>query len=296
MKSLHIALFGCGRWGKFILRDLKQLNCIVTVICRQEKSIINAKTYQADNIISSFKHLPKQLDGIVIATPTSNHFQLITEVQHLNIPIFTEKPMATSIQEAQELLPLKNQLFVMDKFRYHGGIQKLRGIYQSKTLGKPLGLNTYVNRWGINHVDVDTLTVLLPHELSIMQEILDYIPTFQKAFKHKWYDDKSRYQLFFEDNIWVNCDINTYQSEPSRGITLVFEDGLAILENINSQEIKIISKEKEIQSIAFINHPPLYLELKAFLEFINGGTPPKSNVQDAFGQIAILDEVRKACE
>lgn len=57
-EQTHIGLVGCGRWGKFILRDLVTLGCNVVVVARSERSRVNAHECGAASIVRSLDELP----------------------------------------------------------------------------------------------------------------------------------------------------------------------------------------------------------------------------------------------
>ena len=88
--SMKIGLIGCGHWGKYILRDLKTLQCEVHIVVRSAKSEERLKE-DGEYVYLKISELP-EMDAFVIATPTSTHAQIIKEVIEFDKPIFCEKP------------------------------------------------------------------------------------------------------------------------------------------------------------------------------------------------------------
>lgn len=296
----HIALIGCGRWGQYILRDLKLLGCEVTVVCRSQASIDRATLYQANHIISDWNSLPNSIDGIVIATQTSNHFQMIQNLAHHNKPIFVEKLSSLNLLEAESLLILQGQLFGTNKFSFHNGILQLKRICEQKVLGKLLGLKIKSYRWGISHDDTDVLTILLPHELSIMFEILGRFPKLRTVNFDRWNTDKVQLNTFFADKIFAQIDISTFEPSPIREIKLICEKGIAVLSGISSNRILIYPclnnfSEDDIQEISFTTNQPLFDEIQKFIGFLQGGQQPKGNIMNAFEQVKLIHEIKKNC-
>ncbi len=76
MMVKRVALIGCGRWGRHILRDLVSLGCMVTVVARSEQSRRRAIEGRASDIVSSVAELP-EVDGMVVATPTITHADVL---------------------------------------------------------------------------------------------------------------------------------------------------------------------------------------------------------------------------
>ncbi|HUF18171.1 MAG TPA: Gfo/Idh/MocA family oxidoreductase [Thermoanaerobaculia bacterium] len=146
--ALHIGLVGCGRWGRLILRDLKSLGCRVSVVASSDSSRHNAASGGADAIVGELPALPAA-DGYVVASPTVTHGEVIDQLLGRDVPVFTEKPMTSDLDAARDLAQRgAGRLFVMDKWRYHPGVEKLGEIARSGELGRVIGLETLRLGWG----------------------------------------------------------------------------------------------------------------------------------------------------
>ena len=171
----HVALVGCGNWGRYILRDLVALDCRVTVVAREESTKAAAVDGGAIGVVGSVAGLPP-VDGIVVATPTTTHAEVAEEALERGVPVFVEKPMTDDADDAERLAAAApDRLFVMDKWRYHPGVELLGEIARSGELGRVVGLRTTRVGWGNPH-DVDAVWILAPHDLSIAVEILGSVP------------------------------------------------------------------------------------------------------------------------
>jgi len=70
--------------------------------------------------------------GVVVATPTSTHAAVVAETLALGVPMFVEKPLTDDPESATTLAERAgNRLFVMDKWRYHPGIEALAAMARS---------------------------------------------------------------------------------------------------------------------------------------------------------------------
>ena len=77
---MKIAVIGCGHWGKNLVRNFYELGSLYA-ICDSHLERIDS-FYRDDNkikLFSDFNELIKdpELEGIVIATPTDTHFNLL---------------------------------------------------------------------------------------------------------------------------------------------------------------------------------------------------------------------------
>ena len=98
-----VGLIGCGRWGRHILRDLRELGCGVVVADTDEAAQNRALEKGATATVSTFDELPDDLDGYVVATPSITHGAISGALLPRRRPIFTEKPMTTNAAEAADL-------------------------------------------------------------------------------------------------------------------------------------------------------------------------------------------------
>ena len=177
--SARVGLVGCGSWGRYILRDLLSLGCSVSVVARSPES--RARAEGADTIAGSVAELP-EVDGIAIATPTTTHATVIEQALERGVPVFVEKPLTNDPAAADRLAAAAGErLFVMDKWRYHPGVELLRDLARDGSLGAVRGLLTTRIGWGNPHDDVDAAWVLAPHDLSIALEILGELPEARAA-------------------------------------------------------------------------------------------------------------------
>src|SRR5215204_4264575 len=112
----RVALVGCGRWGRHILRDLLSLGCEVPVLARSQASIERAREGGATKIVADVASL-EGIDGVVVATPTATHAEVVEEALGLGVPMFVEKPLTADVEFARRLAAAApDRLFVMDKW------------------------------------------------------------------------------------------------------------------------------------------------------------------------------------
>jgi len=293
-----VALIGCGMWGRYILRDLVELGCVVPVVTRTEESRACAEAGGASVVAKVIGDLPK-VDGVVVATPVSSHFAVATEALGLGVPVFVEKPLCHDADEADQLAKRRgDRLFVMDKWRYHPGIEALREIAASGELGPVVGLRCTRVSWGRIHDDVDAVWVLAPHDISIGLEVLGYIPEPRSAVAEH---NGNGLIAILGDAPWLVIEVSASTVERRRETRLICEGGVAIVNDSWSDQLTIARvgpspNEPEIIKRAISNELPLLRELRCFVEHLAGGPPPRSSAQEGATNVRAIARLRQIAE
>jgi len=178
---MRIGLIGCGRWGRNILRDLLTIGMRVAVADIDPEVRRLASSLGRECVVSDLEELPA-CEGIMIAVDSTSHGAVMKRVLRRNVPMFVEKPMTINGTEARALAEkASRRLFVMDKWRYHPGIEEMRRMHETGELGAAVGMRFIHAGWGHPHHDVDLVWILLPHCLSIFLEIFGELPEVKSA-------------------------------------------------------------------------------------------------------------------
>jgi len=295
--NLRIGLVGCGHWGKSVLRDLVSLESKVHVVARSPESVANANSFGCESVVSRIEDLP-EIDGAVIATPTNSHSQCIFRLVSRNIPIFVEKPLTASVDEGESLRSYSNFLFVMDKWRYHPGVRKLATLAQDGTLGCLQSVQCVRWGWKSHSGDTDAVWYLAPHDLAIVMEIIGKVPDVRFAAFHDYQNAPSGGLAILGNSPWAEIHVSERREKHQRQVTVHGSLGIAILQDSYSKEIEVYhfpendSYEKPLpERIPIGNEMPLLLELKAFLDYLCGGPPPKSNFDDAMSIVYAIHKI-----
>ena len=300
--SPSIGLVGCGRWGRMILRDLVGLSARVYVAAPSEETRQTALKAGAACVSPDIAGLPKDVDGYVVATPTATHAAVIEELLPSGKPVFVEKPMTNDVAAARRLVErARNRIFVMDKWRYHPGIEALAAAARSGELGELLAIRSYRLGWSNPHKDVDAIWILLPHDLAIAYEILGYLPAV-KAVSTPIHG-REAFDIFAlladaEDKVQVTIEIATSHPGTHRSVVVVGSKKSAQLTESYAPEIMLADGRpdagaKPPYARAVSEEMPLKRELRAFLAHLRGGPPPRSSAAEGLLMIDRIAAVRR---
>jgi predicted dehydrogenase len=297
-RRTRIGLVGCGSWGKFILRDLVALGCEVRVVARSERSRTFAQEGGASTVVRTIAELPT-VDGVVVATPTSSHAEVVEEALKRGVPIFVEKPLTDHPADAARIAAAAPDLvFVMDKWRYHPGVELLGVIARERELGEVIGLRTTRIGWGNPH-EVDAIWVLAPHDLAIGLEILGALPDPRSAVADASDGSAAGLVGVLGSEPWHALEVSARAIDRRREVTLVCKGGVATLRDGYSDGIQIAhgatpegaaELKPEVRRIS--TELPLLRELRAFVEHLGGGPPPRSAAADGAAIVRVVSELR----
>jgi predicted dehydrogenase len=182
---IKVGIIGYGYWGPNLVRNFfAASNCEVKTVAdpRKERLQHLAKTYptikgvvQADEII-----LDPTIDAVVIATPVSTHFALAKKALNNGKHVLLEKPMTSSIKEAETLIELaeqKNLILMVDHtYLYTGAVQKMKALMDQNELGELKYLDSTRINLGLFQNDINVLWDLAPHDISILSYLVDETP------------------------------------------------------------------------------------------------------------------------
>jgi predicted dehydrogenase len=295
----RIGLVGCGAWGRFILRDLVELGCEVTVVARSAGSRTLANKGGAETVVPSTAGLPA-VDGIIVATPTSTHAMSVEEALEHDVPVFVEKPLTDDPADADRLAAAApDRLFVMDKWRYHPGVELLGEIARNGELGEPLGLRTTRNGWGNPHADVDAIWILAPHDLSIALEILGTLSSARSAVADVAEGVPTGLIGVLGDAPWHALEVSARSIDRRREITRACSGGVARLADGYSDRVQIArltdpndATPPQPEERRISKELPLVRELRAFVKHVGGGPPPRSSALEGAAIVRAISELR----
>jgi predicted dehydrogenase len=292
---------GCGHWGRYILRDLKSLNCQVTVVAPSPQGRFNAKEFGADHIVDKIDEFGSGLDGFIVATPAVTHAEVVFSLLRFERPIFVEKPLTNSPELARKLVAAAgDRIFVMDKWRYHPGIEALRDIAVSGELGPVESIRMARLGWSISQKDVDLTWTLLPHDLAIVQEIIGYVPDPALAVAEYANSRLTGLVGVLGGSPSVVLAVSERNVETVRSIAVNFRQGAALLEDAYSGCIKVrrvkdgtARKDDPMERRPVSDELPLLREVKAFVYYLQGGPRPRSSAHEATRVIEVIDDLRR---
>lgn len=183
--AINVGIIGYGYWGPNLVRNFFSAdNCILHTLADLrinrletiQKSFPTVKTTaNVEEIINN-----NEIDAVVIATPVFTHYQLAKRALEAGKHVLVEKPMTYSRAEAEELITLaqsKGKLLMVDHtYLYTGAVQKIKSIVTSGDIGAVKYFDSTRINLGLFQPDINVLWDLAPHDISLLDYIIDEVP------------------------------------------------------------------------------------------------------------------------
>jgi predicted dehydrogenase len=290
-----VGLLGCGRWGRFILRDLLQLGVDVVVVDPDDGAREAAQACGATSVAEVVQ--APEVEGFVVATPASLHAATLGELLPYGLPAFVEKPMTADLASARALSrSWGDRLHVMEKWRYHPGIEALAAAARSGELGGTLGLRTTRVDASHSHADVDVFWGLLPHDLSIAAEVLGSIPEPRSCHADVRAGSAVALWAVLGEGPWHVAEVSAAAPERRRRVELHGEDGVAVVD-CDSDVVELhlgrtTDGFRSVERRPVGSELPLRRELDAFVRHLAGGPPPKASAADGLAAVEAVVRLR----
>ncbi len=182
---INIGIIGYGYWGPNLVRNFfAAKDCCIRAVADSRPERLESLRRSFPGITGVRKSddviLDPQIDAVVIATPVSTHFALARKALRNGKHVLVEKPLTSSVLEAELLISLaaqKNLLLMVDHtFLYTGAVEKMKHLVAQNELGNIRYLDSTRINLGLFQSDVNVLWDLAPHDLSILSYILEETP------------------------------------------------------------------------------------------------------------------------
>jgi predicted dehydrogenase len=121
-----------------------------------------------------------EIDAVVVATPVRFHYETAKACLNAGKHFFIEKPMARTVDEAEELVVLADRqglvIMVGHTFLFSPAVRRLKQIIDAGDIGEVQYISARRLNLGLFQKDINVARDLAPHDLSILLHLLDQMP------------------------------------------------------------------------------------------------------------------------
>ncbi len=185
MSLTNIGVIGCGYWGPNLLRNFAENEgAQLRWICDldEQRLASMSRRYPMAQTTTDYRTVVNDslVDAVAVVTPVATHFPIAKELLSAGKHVLLEKPLAATVREAEELIELAEQnkrtLMVDHTFVYTGAVRKMKEIVSNGELGDLLYFDSVRINLGLFQRDINVLWDLAPHDLSIMDYLIERQP------------------------------------------------------------------------------------------------------------------------
>ncbi|MFN0150787.1 MAG: Gfo/Idh/MocA family protein [bacterium] len=323
----RIAVIGCGYWGPNFVRNFSQIpDCEVAVCCdlREERLRHMRSLYP---FVRTTTHLDRVLEdptinAAVIATPVTSHHRIGMACLRAGKNVLIEKPIAASPREAYELaVAAKERGLVLmggHTFLFNAAVIKVKEYIESGELGKIFYINSTRVNLGIFQDDINVIWDLAPHDISILNFVLNSRPVRVAAYGRSYIqtaiEDVAFITLEYPKGVVAHVHVSWLDPNKIRRTTIVGSKKMLVYDDIQTLEkVRIYDKGVTVQphydtfgefQLAYrfgdIYTPkvddsePLKLECHGFIDSIKKGKALRSGGEECLWVVEALDAAQRS--
>jgi predicted dehydrogenase len=323
---IRVGVIGYGYWGPNIVRNFNNGDLSrVVMVCDQRPDSLRkvqqsypqvAVTRDSAELINS-----PQIDVVAVVTPVWTHFELAKAALQNGKHVFVEKPFTFTSAQAEELVNLAEQknlrIMVDHTFLFTGAVKKIRHLIDDGTLGNLYYYDSTRVNLGLFQHDVNVIWDLAPHDLSIMDYLIQEKPdgvvaTAQKHFNGL--EDIAFLTFYFPHNIIAHINVNWLSPVKVRTTLIGGEKKMVVWNDLEADEkIRIYDKgvEKTVNAEGIyellvkyrtgdmwapqVEHTEaLKKELEYFVECIQGNRTPINDGKAGWRVVQMLEAANQS--
>ena len=256
MSTVRLGVAGLGYWGPNLARMWGDLeDCRLAWLCDLDEGLLDRtgrqlpqarRTTCLDEVLSD-----PDVDAVSIATSVPTHADLALRAIEAGKHVFVEKPLATSVAEAELVsraaTAAGRMLIVGHLLVHHPGVVMLKQLSDSGELGRMHYLYSHRVNLGRVRADENALWSLGAHDVSVLLHLVGSPPTAVSAhgqcFIREGVEDVVFCVLRFDGGVIAHLQLSWLDPHKVRRFTVVGSEKMAQFDDMSlDQKVTIYDK------------------------------------------------------
>jgi predicted dehydrogenase len=258
---IQVGVIGYGYWGPNIVRNFQATEGFhVHSVCDTNPEALQRATriHPSVNFTRDVSDITQStsIDVVAVVTPTWTHYELAKAALENGKHVFVEKPFTWSSTEAEELIEIaaqKNLKIMVDHtFLFTGAVRKIRELIDEHFLGDLYYYDSLRVNLGLFQHDVNVIWDLAPHDLSIMDHLIEEEPEAIVATGEthlNGHEDMAFITVYFTRNVIAHINVNWLSPVKVRTTLIGGEKRMLVWNDLDAeQKIKVYDKGVSVTS------------------------------------------------
>ena len=317
--AVRVGVVGCGAWGKNHLRVFSSLGAL-GALCDLDKGRLKeaSKAYPKVKATARWKDVldDPSLQGVVIATPSQEHYRMTLEALEAGKDVLVEKPLALHLKEGEALVRLadkwKRLLMVGHILLYHPAVEKIKALLAEGAVGDIEYLYSNRLNFGKVRAEESALWSFAPHDLATFLYLLGKLPrevtTTGGAYLQPQVADVTVTNLEFPAGVRAHLYVSWLHPFKEQRMVLVGDRGMLVFDDLGKDRLVLfkrrldrteggwVAHKPEGKPITLSSEEPLLREARHFLDCIVCRKKPRSDGESALEVLKILEASQKSLE
>jgi predicted dehydrogenase len=307
MHKIKAGVIGVGYLGKFHAEkyaalEQAELVGVVDLDAKQAKEIASSCKTRA---FQDYRELLPQVEVVSVAVPTSHHFAVVQDCLEHGLDVLVEKPLATTVSEAEELVEqaraLGRILQVGHLERFNPAVEELVHRVQDPQFIETHRLAFFKERG----TDVDVVRDLMIHDLDLTLSLVPgKITEIRAAGVSALTDtiDLANVRLEFDSGCIANLTASRISFKSMRKFRL-FQPHTYLSVDFEARELAVVEKSDQatfpipgikMDTLRFPPADPLLKEIAAFLEAVATRREPVVSGEAGKAALALALDINAA--
>jgi predicted dehydrogenase len=311
-----VVVFGCGHWGKNIVKVASRLGALRGVYDPSEAGRSLAAEIAPDAKIYSHPEevfADSSVRAAMVATPAETHFDTAIAAIDAGLDVFVEKPLCVNVDDAIALTKHaeveKQILMVGHLLEYHPAFVTLRELVQAGELGRIQYLISNRLNLGKIRTEENALWSFAPHDISVILRLVGSMPfeivATGGAYIQPNIADATVTQLLFNNGVRAHIFVSWLHPFKEQKLVVIGSEKMASYDDITKElvlydqrvdlkEGQPIPVRGEGMPVDFPDTEPLEAEVQHFLDCIKSRATPFTDGNNGVRVLQILHAAQRS--